>query len=242
LSSDSELTGKYLVLGANGGLGAAVVAALRERGCAVVEVDRPEIDLLQAGLALQLETVWSAHGPFDGLVHAAGLYPAVPALDTSEELFDKLMTVNARSGLIAAATFARLAIDNGRPLSIVMVSSGAASHAQNGTTAYAASKAALEAIVRGVALETGRHGIRVNAVAPGFIDVGSKLNPVSAEYVAALAAEAPQRRVATPDDIVPAILWLLGGASHWINGRSIAVDGGASLGTMNGPTWLAERS
>lgn len=240
--SHDNLTGRnrsFLVMGANGGLGTAVTAALQDEGHRVTGLDRPTVDLTERGVvAQQVETLWNEEGPFDGLVHAAGLFPAAAALETSEELFDQLMAVNARSALIAAATVARLAIAAQRPASIVVVSSGAALRPQLGTVAYAASKAALQAVVRGLALETGPSGIRVNAVAPGFIDVGSNINPVPDEYVSALAASAPQRRVATPEDIVPSIMWLLSDASQWMNGQALTVDGGASLGSIDRPTWL----
>jgi 3-oxoacyl-[acyl-carrier protein] reductase len=239
---ESNLTGNYLVVGANGGVGKVVTASLEQRGCTVTGIDLPDTDLRLPGVvAERVENLWRDYGPFDGLVHSAGLFPAVPALETTELLFDTLLAVNARSALIAAARLAKLCIDEHRTASIVVVSSVAASRPQTGTSAYSASKAALEAIVRGLALETGPFGIRVNAVAPGFIDVGSEINPIPAHYIAALAATAPQKRVATPDDIVPAILWLLSRESHWINGQSLAVDGGSNLGWVDGPNWLGHR-
>lgn len=229
----------YLVIGSDGALGAAVTAELRDQRHLVTGMDRSMIDLRERDVVQQqVVALWETAGPFDGLVYAAGLFPAVAATETSEDLFDELMTVNARSALIAAATLTRLCVAEQRPASVVVVSSGAAARPQPGTIAYAASKAALEAIVRGLALEAGPHGIRVNAVAPGFIDVGSTINPIPRDYVDVLAATSPQRRVATTDDIVPSIIWLLSDASQWVNGQSVTVDGGASLGSMQKPSWL----
>jgi 3-oxoacyl-[acyl-carrier protein] reductase len=239
MSYGSDLAGRYLVLGAKGGLGQAITAQLEHEGAEVVGVDLPEVDLRVSGvLAQAVERLWGECGPFRGLVHAAGLYPAAPALDTTERLFDDLLAVNARSALVAGGTMARLSIEAGRPASLVFVSSVAAVRPQNGTVAYSASKAALEAIVRGLALETGPFGVRVNAVAPGFIRVDSTMNPIPEQYIAALAESAPQGRVATPDDIVPSVLWLLSHASNWVNGQTLAVDGGANLGSLHGPNWL----
>jgi 3-oxoacyl-[acyl-carrier protein] reductase len=234
-----ELSGHYLVVGTNGGVGRAVTAALESDGCAVTGIDLPSINLAESDvLARHIETLWESSGPFDGLVHAAGLYPAVRATDTSEVLFDQLLAVNARSALVASATLAKLSEAAGRALAIVVVSSVAAARPQNGTVAYSASKAALEAIVRGLALELGPSGVRVNAVAPGFIDVASAINPIPRYYIDSLAATAPQKRVGTPADIVPVIVWLLSEGSHWINGQTIAADGGSNLGWVDGPTWL----
>jgi 3-oxoacyl-[acyl-carrier protein] reductase len=232
----------YLVLGSDGGIGSKVCEALRHEGHRVTGLDRPEVDLRDKGvLAGLLAQLWTEHGPFDGMVHSAGLFPAVRAVDTSEELFDEVLAVNARSVLVAAASVARLAIASGRAASIVAISSGAAVRPQDGTVAYAASKAALEAVVRGLALETGPRGIRVNAVAPGFVDVHSALNPVPDRYRSALVAASPRQRLATADDIVPSVLWLLGPGSHWVNGQSLAVDGGASLGPLDRPSWLTDQ-
>lgn len=236
----SDLSGKYLVLGSNGGIGSEVVASLKRGGCEVTGMDLPDTDLRQPdALARAIRTLWSREGPFDGLVHAAGLYPAVPAVDTSEKLFDDLLAVNARSALVAVSTLATLCIGAGRGASVVVVSSVAAKRPQYGTIAYSASKAALEAIVRGLALEVGPRGIRVNAVAPGFVDVGSTINPIPHEYIAALTAMAPSKRVGTPADIAPAILWLLSEGAHWVNGQTLAVDGGANLGSIDGPAWVS---
>jgi 3-oxoacyl-[acyl-carrier protein] reductase len=240
IDADSpERIRQYLVIGANGGLGRAICSELQSRGSQVVGLDLPHIDLKERGtLGPEIERLWKVSGPFDGLVHAAGLYPAEGALTTTEELFDELLTVNARSALVSGGTLARLSIATGMPASLVFVSSVAAVRPQSGTVAYSASKAALEAIVRGLALETGPFRIRVNAVAPGFIKVDSAMNPIPEKYVTALAESAPQGRVATPEDIVPAVLWLLSDAAQWVNGQVLAVDGGSNLGASSGPNWL----
>jgi 3-oxoacyl-[acyl-carrier protein] reductase len=161
------------------------------------------------------------------LVHAAGLFPARLALDSDEELFDRVLRVNSGSALAAAVTFSRACRDTGRPGTVVMVSSGAADHARTGTTVYAASKAALNAIVRGLALETAPHRVRVNAVAPGFVDVDSTLNPIPENYRDAVAAANPRGRVATPADIAPTIVWLASDAADWVTGQVVHADGGA---------------
>lgn len=92
-------------------------------------------------------------------------------------------------------------------------------------------------MVRGLALETAPLGVRCNAVAPGFVDVASPLNPVPREYVAAVSAASPQGRVARAVDIAPAITWLLSDEAAWITGQSIPVDGGDSIGSATA-NWL----
>jgi NAD(P)-dependent dehydrogenase (short-subunit alcohol dehydrogenase family) len=87
---------------------------------------------------------------------------------------------------------------------------------------------------RASALELGPLGIRVNAVAPGFVTVDSEANPVTEEYAAAVSPN-PLGRRGRPDDIANAVLWLCSDAAEWITGEVLRVDGGASTGAMNLP-------
>ena len=232
-------TPRYLVIGSNGGLGRAVIAAMEERRYAYTGLDLPEVDLRRKGTLRQVVVEkWDNSGPFDGMVFAAGIFPAILASETSEDRFDDVMAVNARAALIASATLIELAATEQRPCSIVVISSTAAERARLGTTAYAASKAALHAIVRGIALENSANNIRINAVAPGFVAGSSPINAVPADYVAALSSTSPHGRVAIPEDIVPAVMWLLSDEAHWVTGQTLAVDGGTSLGSPTAPNWL----
>ena len=243
---------RVLLIGACGGIGAAARTSLLDAGAVVVCADRPTalaslpddvpglpVELEQPGAATRVvEQAWDRDGPLDVLVHAAGIYPAVRAVETDETLFDRVLRVNAASALFAATALARLSATQGRTASVVVVSSGAAERARPGTIAYAASKAALNAVVRGLALELGPHGVRVNAIAPGFVKVDSDLNPVPAEYVEAVRAATPLGRTATADDLVPGLLWLAHDVSGWVSGHVLAVDGGAGLGSPQAPSWL----
>ncbi|MQA03179.1 MAG: SDR family oxidoreductase [Streptosporangiales bacterium] len=237
------------MLGAGGGLGSALCAALTEAGAEVVAADAPaaqasdrhlEADLSQRGAAAAVvERAWQTYGPLDVLAHVAGLYPAQPALATTEELFDTVLAVNARSALAATTKLAELCAAAGRAATVVFTSSGAAHRPRPGTVAYSASKAALEAITRGLALELAESNVRVNAVAPGFVDVGSTLNPMPREYVDAVGAAVPMGRVGKAADIVPNLMWLSHPSSSWVTGQVLVVDGGASLGSPSTPSWIA---
>ncbi|WP_237108074.1 SDR family NAD(P)-dependent oxidoreductase [Nonomuraea sp. MG754425] len=238
---------RALVMGAGGGIGSALRAALSAAGHEVVGVDSPRsavpvdivADLAEPGAARAAVTrAWESSGPLDALLHVAGVFPARRALETTEELFDTVMAVNTRSALMAATALAELCVRHGRTASVVFTSTGGALRPRPGTTVYAASKAALEAVTRGLALELGPLGVRVNAVAPGFVDVGSPLSPVPDAYVQAVRAASPAGRVATPDDIVPSLLWLCSPDSAWVNGHVLAADGGAGLGSPAMPSWL----
>jgi 3-oxoacyl-[acyl-carrier protein] reductase len=235
----SGVPARTLLLGADGGIGRAVHDRLEALGSSVTGAGPDDVDLARPGVVAPfVQSAWTDAGGFDALVHCAGLYPAYPALDTSEDVFDRLIAVNTRSALLAGAEFARLCASNGRSGAMVFVSSSAAHRARPGTTAYAASKAALDAVVRGLALEIVPLGVRCNAVAPGFVDVGSTLNPVPSTYVAAVSAASPQGRVACASDIAPAITWLLSDEAAWITGQSIPVDGGDSIRSATTANWL----
>ena len=106
--------------------------------------------------------------------------------------------------------------------------------ARRGGSAYSTSKAALEAATRAAALELAAHGIRVNAVAPGFIDVASELNPVTDEYARAVGQN-PLGRPGTPEDVARAVLWIAGDDASWVTGETIRVDGGSGTGAWTLP-------
>lgn len=244
---------RILVLGACGGIGAAAVAAFARAGGTVIGSDRHDApgvpdgmvdfvpgDLAEPGCPAGLvEQVWHQHGPLDILVHAAGLYPATAASEVTAELVDQVLAVNTRSALLAAVALARLCRVSGRGAAVVFVSSGAGRRPRPGTTVYAASKAALDSVTRSLALELGGDGVRVNAVAPGLVDVRSRLNPLPRGYVEAVSDATPLGRAATAEDITPTLLWLSHPASGWVTGQVVAADGGAGLGSPEAPSWLA---
>ncbi|MFI5717766.1 SDR family NAD(P)-dependent oxidoreductase [Nocardia sp. NPDC051750] len=228
-----------LVIGAQGGIGRAVTSRLEAAGCSVTGVDLPELDLAQRNVvATHVARLWAERGGFDALVHAAGVFPVAPVAASDEDLFDRVMAVNTRSALSAGAQFVGNCLAAGRPGTLVFVSSGAAVRARPGTAVYAASKAALDALVRGFALEHGRDGIRCCAVAPGFVNVESAINPVPRSYVEAVRKASVQGRIARPDDIAAVIAWLLSEDACWVSGCTVPVDGGDGIGSVTAPTWL----
>ncbi len=85
------------------------------------------------------------------------------------------------------------------------------------------------------ALELAQHGIRVNGVAPGYVEVHSEVNPVSAEYVRAIVASVPLGRAGTPVDIANAVLFLCSEESGWMTGSILSIDGGTCVGSLGLP-------
>ncbi|MET7640765.1 SDR family oxidoreductase [Streptomyces sp. NPDC005438] len=237
-----------LVTGATGGIGRAIAEEFAARGAVLTLTDRHHDALQNAATRLRVPTValpadlgapdapatlvedaWAAHGPVDVLVNAAGLYPSLDMAELEASSWDRLFAVNLRAPVLATAAFARLATARGRPGSVVNISSGAALRARPGGGPYASSKAALEMATRAAALELGAHGIRVNAVSPGFIPVDSDCNPVSEEYARAVGAN-PLGRPGHPRDIARAVCWIAGPEASWVTGEVLRVDGGSGTG------------
>ncbi|HET6633905.1 MAG TPA: SDR family oxidoreductase [Streptomyces sp.] len=239
-----------LVTGAASGIGKAVARTFAAAGAHVTAVDRrgdaletavqelraahgPHVTALTADLA-DADTAGSlisrAATTPDVLVNAAGLYPALPLLEMTPQTWDRTMDVNVRAAMLTTVGFARARITEGRRGSVVNISSGAATRARPGAAHYCTSKAALEMLTKSCAVELGAHGIRVNAVSPGFVPVDSAANPVTDEYADAVSGN-PLGRRGRPEDIARAVYWLAGDDADWVSGAVLRVDGGATAGT-----------
>ncbi|RCG15556.1 SDR family NAD(P)-dependent oxidoreductase [Streptomyces diacarni] len=242
-----------LITGAAGGIGAAIAEEFAAHGALLTLTDRDRAalertaarlgdraavhaaDLAEAEQpAAVVERAWAERGPVDVLVNAAGRYPSLDMAHLRADAWDQLFAVNLRAPVLATAAYARLAMEAAEGGSVVNISSGSALRSRPGGGPYAASKAALEMATRAAALELGAHGIRVNAVSPGFVPVDSDCNPVSEEYAAAIGGN-PLGRPGTPGDIARAVRWIAGPDASWITGEILRVDGGSSSGALQLP-------
>lgn len=183
-------------------------------------------------------------GPVHVLINSAGVYPAVPLLDITAEVWDAVQAINVRAPQLLTVELAKRihSLGEGLPVgfpSVVNISSGAALRARPGAAPYTTSKAALEMVTKACALELGPMGIRVNAVAPGFVAVDSELNRLSEDYVSKVSAN-PLGRKGRPDDIARAVLWLASSEAEWITGEILRVDGGSAAGALNLPVHWPE--
>ncbi|HEV2310159.1 MAG TPA: SDR family NAD(P)-dependent oxidoreductase [Acidimicrobiia bacterium] len=240
-----------IVAGAGGGgIGTAVSRFIAEAGADVVAVDRDaerlhitEAALADAGRACRAvvadvrdptqvdDAVRAAPGPLHGLVHVAGglaLDEWAPVLETAPETFAGIVRLNLESAFLTSRAVAGRLVESGTPGSIVHIASIAGLSSLPFGAGYAAAKAGLLGLTRTTAVEWGRHGIRVNAVAPGT--VRTPRNRVGGEDVDSPAERAaiPLGRRGEPDDIAGAVLFLLSDLARFVSGQVLVVDGGSS--------------
>ncbi|MGC2041709.1 SDR family oxidoreductase [Paraburkholderia caledonica] len=240
-----ELTGKTaLVTGAGKGIGRATVQLLAERGARVVAMSRTHADLQTLAEETGCETVCvdladaaatreaaDAVQPVDLLVNCAGIVELQPFLETSIEAFDAIMAVNLKAAMIVGQSCARSMIARGVHGSIVNVSSLSATVGLPRHAAYCASKAALVALTRVMAVELGPHGIRVNTVNP-VVTVTPMAEKAWSDPAksAPMLARIPLNRFVQPLEVARRIAYLLSDGAAMVSGVSLAVDGGFQAG------------
>jgi NAD(P)-dependent dehydrogenase (short-subunit alcohol dehydrogenase family) len=212
-----------LVTGAARGIGRSVADTLESKGIRVLRPARQELDLAAPdSVADYLKSVDEA---VDILVLNAGINNPEPLQELSPENWSSTQQVNVSSNLLllqgllpqmAAAGYGR----------VVAVSSVYAHRARAGRVAYSASKAAIEEVVRSVAVEYGPFGVLANCVAPGFVLTDLTYQNNDAKQLQALAERIPVGRLAEPEEIALCISWLVSAENSYITGQSIAIDGG----------------
>ncbi len=233
-----------LVTGGASGIGAATVEAFLKEGAHVAMADMRRADgPADAGVVPFFEADLSdgdsarrvvlqaseTLGSLDILVNSAGIREIVPALELDDGQWDRVLDVNLGGTFRCCQAFARLTSD--RPRAIVNLSSTASILASRHRAAYVASKHAVSGLTKQLALELGPLGIRLNALAPGVTRTPMTESYFDKpEWVARLAAAYPLGRVARPEEVAAAILFLASEAASFVHGAILPVDGGYTAG------------
>ncbi|KAJ8730131.1 hypothetical protein PYW07_017169 [Mythimna separata] len=232
---------RILVTGAGQGIGRGIAVELWRAGANIVALSRtrsnletlqseyPSIDIVDVDIAdwEKTRTVVESLGHFDALVNNAAVAICEPFLDCSPSDFDKMFNVNVKATLNISQIVARKMVENKTPGTIVNISSQASKAALKDHAIYCASKAALDALTRSMALELGPYGIRVNTVNPTVImtemaKVGWS-DPVKAKE---MMAKIPLGRFGEVSEVVNAVVFLLSERSSMISGVELPIDGG----------------
>jgi NAD(P)-dependent dehydrogenase (short-subunit alcohol dehydrogenase family) len=250
-SAGHALDGRVVIVtGASSGLGeqlaralaaagaTAVLAARRKDRLATLRAQLPgaetvTCDVTDAADRVRLvETVVERHGRLDGLVNNAGAGATAPALKSSTEAFARVLELNLTAPF-ALSCLAATRMRAGGGGSIVNIASvmGLRSIAEIPDAAYVASKAGVIGLTRELASQWGRHGIRVNAVAPGFFasEMTAELGDDPEAFPEFLLARTPLRRGGRAGELDEAVLFLLGAGSSFVTGHVLSVDGGMSV-------------
>jgi L-xylulose reductase len=237
----NDLAGRtILVTGATGGIGGATVRRLIRQGADVIaggrSVDKLEQLASATGarpLPFELTSEDSVREAVEGLelwgvVNCGGWGGEIATpQDTDIDVFDKVMSINARGSLLVIKYASRSMIASERGGSIVNVSSQASLVALKGHVSYGSSKAALDNITRVCALELGQYNIRVNSVNPTVVmSEMSQFYWGRPEIGEPFLAQMPLNRWATEDDVAGPIAFLLGDDAAMITGVSLPIDGG----------------
>lgn len=190
----------------------------------------------EASIRTAIERSWSELGPFKGVFANAGVEIAAPLHEFETRDWRRVLEVNLVGVFLTCRESLRLLVRDGVRASIVCTSSPAAfvGFSGGGNSAYAASKGGVSAFVRSAALDYGPYGIRVNAVVPGATDTAMLLSGVPEEQVAAetrriaeaATTQVPLGRLAHPDEVAAAVVWLLSEESSYVTGTNLVCDGG----------------
>jgi 3-oxoacyl-[acyl-carrier protein] reductase len=250
-----------LVTGAAGGIGRTSAEVLAGAGATVVcadvnadgaaetargivaeggKAESAELDVSVRGAAKRLvEQVSERHGGLHVMCNIAGVMIDSSIIDVDPDEFDRILNVNLKGVLYGCQAAGKVMVEQGGG-SIINMASAAVLTPAAGIGPYAITKAGVAQLTKSMAIEVGKRGVRVNAIAPGFVptnmtaryytDADGSLNEeLKDAVIGPMARSAPLRRVGTPADIAWCVLYLAADASGFVTGQLLSPNGGVSM-------------
>ncbi len=246
-----------VVTGAASGIGRAIITAFVREGArgVIADIDQEWADQMadrlraEGGQVLALkcditqgvqvqsmvEKVLKEYGALDILVNNAGVGVHKEVVDLTEDDWDYQVDVQLKGAFLCSRAAARQMIRQGRGGRIINIGSGAATNARVQAGPHCASKAGVLMLTKVMAQELGKHQITVNCVSPGLTDISttSRHGGATPEYVANHLTMIPLGRLARPEEIAHAVLFMASDQAAFITGQHLAVDGGYGAGKLN---------
>ena len=244
---DSLIEKVAIVTGASAGIGRAIAERLAQEGATVVvnygksadkakqvvagiEAKGGKAVAIQADMSkiadvrrVVRETV-QRFGRLDILVNNAGMFTFKPLVETTEQEFDQIFSLNAKGPYFAMQEAAKVIADGGR---IVNISTDGTHIGFAGATAYLGSKGALEQFTKGLAHELASKGITVNTVSPGYTDTA--MMPADPTFRQIGEQASPLKRLGTPKDIADVVAFVVSEEARWLTGQNIHAGGGVVM-------------
>lgn len=246
-----DLTGKKaLVTGGSRGLGFAIAKAFIAHNAEVIITGRNKEHMEKAcetlgekckghifdlkeldDIAGFVSAIEKEYGPIDILVNNAGIHLKKDALDVSDEAYGEVIRINQQAVFAMSRECAKKMMTRKKGV-ILMISSMASQYGIPKVIAYTAAKSAIEGMTRGLAVEWSPAGIRVNCIAPGFIetDMSSKALNNDKERKARVLSRTPLGRLGKPEDVALATVYLASDAAEYVTGIVLPIDGGNAIG------------
>ena len=245
------------VTGAASGVGRAIITAFVREGAkgVIVDIDREWAEMVAHNLRAEggdvlvcttditeaaqvdamMETIQKAHSRLDIFVNNAGVGLHKYVIDMSEEDWDYQVDVQLNGTFLCSRAAARQMIRQGQGGRIINIGSGAGTNARVQAAPHCASKAGVIMLTKVMALELGKHQITVNCVSPGLTDIAatSRHGGPTPEYIANHLTMIPLGRLARPEEIAYAVLFIASEQAAFITGQAIAVDGGYGAGKLS---------
>ncbi len=239
-----------VVTGAGSGIGLAAASRFQREGASLVLADISEARLQEVPLAEEhlrvcvdisdaqavrslVDATMRHFGRVDVVVANAGLFSGCPFLDLSEDDFDRTMAVNLRGTFLTCRDYARAMVHNGSGGAFVITASTNSFMAEPDSAAYSASKGGVAMLIKSMAVDLARFGIRVNGIAPGVIrtNITGTLAELGDGPRPGFAFP-PARRWGVPDDCAGGIAFLASDDARYITGSLLVIDGGQTA--LNG--------